>query len=261
MKDDLSRCYDLVLRADMCGTRVERFPYGTAVFLPELPLRHDSNYLLVDALPEEDAVGRLVAAADDVQGGAGLAHRCLMFRDAALGNPLVPPFEALGWKPFRGVVMAHRREPERPVDTSPAVLSDDATLRGARTRNILRYPWCNEEVARQLLGSRAYSPVPTDVYAVFVDGEPVAWAELYVEAGVAQIESVATDPEFGKRGFGSAIVMRCVGGARAAGAHLVFLCADADDWPQEWYARLGFDEIGRYLKLTREPDTGDGGAA
>jgi len=48
-------------------------------------------------------------------------------------------------------------------------------------------------------------------------------------------------------------VTRCVEEARRSGADLVFLCADADDWPVRLYERLGFDEIGHYVKLTHDP--------
>ena len=55
---------------------------------------------------------------------------------------------------------------------------------------------------------------------------------------------------FRNRGHASAVVLRAAGEARAAGADLVFLWCDANDWPKELYRRLGFDEIGRYVKFT-----------
>ena len=42
-------------------------------------------------------------------------------------------------------------------------------------------------------------------------------------------------------------------GAERAGCDLVFLVADAQDWPKALYRRLGFDELGRYVKFIR-PD-------
>jgi ribosomal protein S18 acetylase RimI-like enzyme len=58
-------------------------------------------------------------------------------------------------------------------------------------------------------------------------------------------------PEQRGRGYASAVVLRAVEEARADGAELVFLVADAEDWPKELYRRLGFDEIGANLKLLR----------
>jgi hypothetical protein len=36
-----------------------------------------------------------------------------------------------------------------------------------------------------------------------------------------------------------------------AGDELTFLVADEGDWPKEWYARLGFEPIGRRYELLR----------
>jgi hypothetical protein len=44
-------------------------------------------------------------------------------------------------------------------------------------------------------------------------------------------------------------VLRAAAEARSSGADLVFLVADADDWPKELYGRLGFDTIGRLTKF------------
>ena len=248
---DLARAFAFIARADMAGTRTEPFRWGTAVFMPEFPLRHDSNYLLVESPPPGVDAAALAAEADRIQGAAGLRHRSAMFRDAGEGERLAPGFGALGWKPFRGVVMAHRRPPERPVGTSVVIRTDAEALRTAREAQILGYPWGTPEVARQLLAARSLIPVETRYYAVFEDGEPASWGELYLEGDVAQVEAVATVERFRGRGHASAIVLRAVAEARRAGAGLVFLCADADDWPRELYRRLGFDEIGRYVKFTR----------
>ena len=43
------------------------------------------------------------------------------------------------------------------------------------------------------------------------------------------------------------MVSAAVDAAVAAGHELVFLVADADDWPRDLYAKLGFREIGRVV--------------
>jgi hypothetical protein len=40
--------------------------------------------------------------------------------------------------------------------------------------------------------------------------------------------------------------------ARDEGHDLVFLVADVEDWPRHLYARLGFDEIGRFWELSKD---------
>jgi ribosomal protein S18 acetylase RimI-like enzyme len=259
--DDLARAFECIARADMAGTRAEPSRWGTAVFLPECPLRHDSNYLLVGSPPPGVDAAALAAEADRVQGPAGLRHRCVMVRDAAAGERLAPGFAALGWKAFRGVVMAHRRPAAPRPGTPPVARTDAESLRVAREAEILRYPWGTPEVARQILDARSHIPVETRHYAVFVDGEPASWAELYLDGDAAQVEAVATVGRFRNRGYAGAVVLHAVAEARRAGAGLVFLCADADDWPRDLYRRLGFDGIGAYAKFTRTPVGGAGAEA
>ena len=41
-------------------------------------------------------------------------------------------------------------------------------------------------------------------------------------------------------------MLAAAGAARAAGATWIHLYADADDWPQAWYRRLGFEDAGSF---------------
>jgi ribosomal protein S18 acetylase RimI-like enzyme len=95
--------------------------------------------------------------------------------------------------------------------------------------------------------------VETRFFAAIVDGEPVSWADLYLADGVAQVEDVATLEAYRNRGLASAVVTAAVRAAEEAGAELIFLVADEDDWPKELYVRLGFEAIGRVHDFVR-PD-------
>jgi ribosomal protein S18 acetylase RimI-like enzyme len=123
-------------------------------------------------------------------------------------------------------------------------------LRYAHERQTLTYPWGSPELAHQLFEATAMNPLETRFFAVIVDGEPVSYTDLYLDPPDAQIEAVYTDPEHRGRGYASAVVTHASDQARLAGATFVFLVADADDWPQELYRRLGFDEVGRYFGFT-----------
>ena len=249
MNDEVSRAFAFMARADLAGTRTEPVSFGTAVFDEELALRHDSNYVLVEREPA--SASELVAEADRVQGGAGLGHRALLVPDEGLGARYAPHFSGLGWLVHRHLVMVHRREPERHVDTAAVVEVDDRELRAARTRLTLGYPWGTPEVARVLLEAkpRIARRVRARFFAWLDDGEPVSWTDLYSADGVAQIEDVATVPEHRGRGLATAVVSRAVEEARAEGNAFVFLVADDEDWPKHLYARLGFGEAGRYYKF------------
>jgi GNAT superfamily N-acetyltransferase len=221
------------------------------VSTPELPLRRDSNYLRVGRLPEDVTAEEVAADAEEAHAGADLEHRVVFLTDEPTGRRLASGFGSLGWDVEWSVLMAHRRPPERPVRTSLAVELDEEALRPAREADIRRYPWGTSEVAHQLLEARRLLRVETRFFAVVVDGEPVSFADLYLEGAVAQVEAVATVEPHRNRGYASAVVMRAVDEAARAGSDLVFLVALADDWPRELYRRLGFDEIGRFAKFLR----------
>lgn len=249
--NDFDRAFDFMTGADMAGSRTEPFRFGTAVFTPERPLRYDSNYLLVDNVPDHVTPAELSGEADRIQGAAGLPHRLLFFRDTRLAERFAPVLAQSGWRFERHVLMAHRRPTERETDTSIVAEVTADLIRAARERQIRSYPWGTPEVAQQLLNAKAHIPVETRFFAVLVDGDVASYADLYLDGNVAQVEDVATVPEHRERGYASAVVLRAVEEARAAGADLVFLVADADDWPKELYRRLGFDEIGENAKLVK----------
>jgi ribosomal protein S18 acetylase RimI-like enzyme len=248
--DDLRRVHRFEREIELAGTETVESPLGAGVLTPELPQRHDSNYLLLDrAANAYEAIGE----ADRILGGAALAHRVILTFDDQLAWRLMPEFQALGWLINRHVLMAQRRRPEKHADLSIVREVDESALRPGRMRAILAQPWGTPELARQLLDSKVMlaERAQTRFFGVEVDGEIVAWSDLYVAQGVGQVEDVATAPEHRGRGYATAVVLRAVDEARRAGADLVFLVADDHDWPKKLYARLGFDPIGRIHKFIR----------
>jgi ribosomal protein S18 acetylase RimI-like enzyme len=65
-----------------------------------------------------------------------------------------------------------------------------------------------------------------------------------------------TDPAHRGQGLASALVIHAANAAHGAGASMVFLVADAEDWVQHIYRRLGFTDLGRTASLRAEPSTG-----
>src|SRR5262245_47757503 len=248
MASELQRALDFLGLADHGGTRSEPFSYGTAVFDERLPRRWDSNYLLVEQVPDGVGAEELATEADRVQGAAGLMHRKLELRDEEAGARLEPQFRALGWTVNRHLLMALHRAPDRDPDRGRVEQVDAATLREVRARQIHGYEWgADPEVVEQLYSAKLLLPEVVDArfFAVVVDEEPVSWTDLYVSSGTAQIEDVGTLEEHRGHGYASAVVLHAADEARAAGADLVFLVADDEDWPKELYRKLGFDELGR----------------
>jgi GNAT superfamily N-acetyltransferase len=250
MSDELSRVHRFEREIELAGTETVDSPLGTGVLTPELPRRHDSNYVFLErATSAQEAI----AEADRILGGAGRTHRVILTFDEDLAVRLSPQFQALGWLIQRHLFMAQRREPEKRADTSIVREVDESVLRPGRTREILSQPWGTPEVARQLLDAKVMlgERAKTRFFGVVVDGEIVAWSDLYLAQGVGQVEDVATAAEHRGKGYATAVVLRAAEEARRAGADLVFLVADDYDWPKELYARLGFDPIGRVYKFIR----------
>jgi ribosomal protein S18 acetylase RimI-like enzyme len=242
MRDELTRAYDFLARGDMGGTREVETPSGRAVYTDELPHRLDGNYLWVDryAEPEE-----LVAEAERHE------RRLIFVPDPEIGDRLAPWFERQGWRVDRHVVMAQLREARREADLSVVRELDEPELREARKRVLHGQPWATDEVleqifaAKRLIGER----VQARFFGAVVDDEVVSYTDLYQDGADAQVEDVGTLPEHRDRGYASAVVLAAIEAARRDGAGFVFLVADANDWPKELYARLGFDIVGNYTKF------------
>jgi GNAT superfamily N-acetyltransferase len=87
-------------------------------------------------------------------------------------------------------------------------------------------------------------------------GAPGSMCTLFLDEDVngrrvATVEEVGTLPAQRGRGLARAVVGAAVAHAGRWGAELIVVPADADDWPQVMYARLGFAPVGRQVALTR----------
>lgn len=243
MNERYARALAFMRRGDMGGAREVASNVGVAVTDASRPLRHDSNYLVVeraDATPDE-----VVAEV------ARLRLPMAMMPDEALGERIAAALVPRGWGVHRGLAMAHDRAPDRlasGVDVREVGLE---LLRGLRREALFAYPWATPEVADQLVDAKVgiAERVTVRSFAAFVEGEVVSYTDLFVDGAIAQVEDVATVPAHRNRGLARAVVLRAIDEARAGGAELVFLVASDEDWPKELYRKLGFDELGRYVKL------------
>jgi ribosomal protein S18 acetylase RimI-like enzyme len=247
VRGELHRALELVATGDMGGEHAEVSRFGLAVFDGRVPLRYDSNYLLVDELPAS-------VSAEELAGEASSFDRpMIMVRDQPTGVRLAPGFAALGWQLHRGLLMVQRRPPDRNAPTELVREVDEAALRPARRAQLAGYPWATAAVVEQLLDAKRLiaRAVRARFFAVVVGGQVVTYTDLYDDGRTAQIEDVATRAEHRGQGYASAVVLRALDEARQSGCDLVFLAADEDDWPKALYRRLGFDDLGRYVKFIR----------
>jgi len=239
---DLARAYAFLDRGDTYVTRSEPSTVGTAGYLDELPRRLDANFLRVerDAEPEEV-----------LSEARRLERRMVFVPDAERGERLVPYFEERGWRVNRVVLMLQRREPDRASDLSLVQEVAEEDLRPARLLVNAGNPWGRPEVMAELFAGKHVigRQMEARYFAVVVDGEIVSYADLYQDGPEAQIEDIGTLPEQRGHGYARAVTLGAIAAARERGAEFVFLVADHEDWPKTLYGKLGFDELGYYVKF------------
>jgi GNAT superfamily N-acetyltransferase len=235
------------------STRAEPFAHGTVYFNEDLPCRYGSNLLWVD-LAVAPGADELVLEADRILGGAGIAHRKVNV-SGELGRSLAPRFLELGWSADHLVTMVLERPPDRPPAVDVREVGFEA-VRPLLDKGVRRAePNVPAECVDQLVEHKRVleERVGARFFVARVDGRDAGVCEMYSAGGTAQIEDVETLEEFRSRGAARAVIVTAAAAARDAGAVLVFLVADDEDWPKHLYGRLGFDRIGESWEFVREP--------
>lgn len=255
--DDLSRAdaFDRRL-TERLSTDVVPFAGGVAYLDREFPRRFSANFLWVDDAGTAP-VEHWIREADRILGANGFRHRTVVFHEPAAVERMAFGFAEHGYVLDRGILMVQRGEPERVHDVAQVEEVAFEEARSLIEEVTRREPYATDDETVQMLtdyrGKLALT-IGARFFMARVDGRPAGACELYVDGDEAQVESVDTLQEFRGRGLASAFVLRAAAEGRAAGAEWVHLWADADDWPQQWYARLGFREVARAVEFMRWPD-------
>jgi ribosomal protein S18 acetylase RimI-like enzyme len=240
---------------DACAERIVPFPGGHAILDSRHPRLWGANRLRLEAdvAPDADV---LAAAAEDHLGG--LEFRMIAALDETVGTALGDALAARGYEPAHDLLMIFGGQAP-PAGPGPAItvvacepLADSRVAAAIERRG-------DAQVGRELASRDALiaSAVAVRRFAVVVHGAIAARCQLYADGDVAQVENVYTASQHRRRGFASALVTHAVGEAHAGGAQLVFLVADANDWPQRLYRSIGFRDAGLLHRFKRvQPATG-----
>jgi GNAT superfamily N-acetyltransferase len=238
------------IRDVLAGTvdEIRTIPAGLIVNTPSLPAVWAANQLRVT---EPTSFRELIQLAEENL--AGLDYLDIALEDQETGPARERAFRRAGWKVQRDLLMTLPRAPDRVADTG-LVVSEDESME-------LMGRWYAEDPGPTAMGHRQlveYTRRESRVHGDRLlgvrdgDGQVVAMTKLRSHGRIAQVEDVYTVPEARGRGYARALVSRAIELARDAGAGLIFITADDEDWPKLLYARIGFRGLGHLWHFHRE---------
>jgi GNAT superfamily N-acetyltransferase len=236
------------------STRVEGWAFGTALFNDTIPQRYYSNLVRVERSLRGTATDELVAATDQALGA--FEHRLIQVDDDGEGERVAADLTSFGYTPDRSVLMSLHREPDRPPDLDAVEEIPFEEVRAFEVEVYVRgLPAHEVPLAERFADFRRVVQLAANgrFFAQRVDGEIAGVCELYLVDAIAQVEHVDTLEAYRGRGIARNVVLRAVAEANAAGAGMILIEADRDDWPRDLYRRLGFDEIGSTWGFLRNP--------
>lgn len=233
------------------ATHIVEHPWGFTVLLEDFPLSEFHNRVVVTSTA---SAADVLATAEAVLGGAGLRHRYVSVDDALVAD-LTASFVAAGYEHEVVATMVYTGTEIEPTAHDVRTVSLD-TLRPALINDWqLMLPDATGEHLRQLADRAALYARGANLtlLAVYDGDEIAAHADLYVDRvdRIAQFENLATRSDFRGRGYAGALIRDALRRAREAKSELSFLTADPDDWPHEWYRRLGYADAARTHHFSR----------
>jgi GNAT superfamily N-acetyltransferase len=255
---DALLAFELALDEDVCD-EVHRESWGRLYLTPSAPLVWDSNWVGIEQVGM--SVDQVVAIADDALGGEGFGHRTICMLDEADGRRIGEEMEAGAarwprWEVERTRYMLWRGGKADPGAPREVRIAEIDGLRKALIAELTpRTVDDFDATVEQLLDLNVrYARAAGDRWFVApAAGEAASACCLLRRAGIGQVEDVATLEAARERGHARAIVLSAVAAAQAAGDTTIFLTAEAADWPQLFYARLGFETVGDLTILRRRP--------
>jgi GNAT superfamily N-acetyltransferase len=237
---------------EMTADDVQRLENGWIFDSRSLPVAYGLNHVRLSRPTSFEAAAQL---ADRAQ--AHLPFRRVTIEPQALSPGVEAAFIGAGWKPERDLLMVLSGQPGRQLDTSRVVeVSEAEHLELGRMWTLETAPETTEAVLDALCEfwsreSRARGDRLLGVRGLGGDGI-LAKAKLRSDGRTAQVEDVYTLASARGQGLGRALVTRAVELAEADGHEVIFIVADADDWPKQLYAQIGFEAVGTIVHFHRQ---------
>jgi GNAT superfamily N-acetyltransferase len=230
---------------ERAATRTFAVPHGLVVLHDRLPTLHHLNAVILDGCEDAESIGRLA--------DSWLSH--LGHRHVIVDDPAAAAHAPAGWTVQRTVLMSwrggrvERDERAREIDAAEQralqlkLYVEERGRPSALGDALIATLLAGQEEVRA--GTRSLC------FGAGEDGSLSSSCTLLCEpGGVALLEEVGTLSAFRGRGLGRAVVVASVAAALARGCRPIVVPADAEDWPQLMYARLGFEPIGIQVSFT-----------
>jgi GNAT superfamily N-acetyltransferase len=227
------------------------FEFGTALYDDAFPRVYDANFVRFERGFDELTGDRVEALADELQ--ASLAHRKVVVPDEQAGARVADELRARGWRYYTLVTMAYRGGGVLDAGERAVEEVEPPALRSARERS-LDDDKRDAEARRQIIEYTEHVAAATPMRLIVARGdrgEIGSFCSLFQRECVGEVDDVTTLEQYRRRGLGTAVISAAVNASLADGDTLTFLVADEGDWPKDWYARLGFEPIGRRYELVR----------
>jgi GNAT superfamily N-acetyltransferase len=261
--DALACALELDRRVAVRGSRAAtEIAEGWVLRSGDLPNVYSLNMLiLTEPLADHFDARALVGLADRWLGD--LKHRFVRLDDQAVAERVWPELERRGWQRGRTVFMALCTDPRDAIRDARAREISDAQLDVVTQANFKQYdygPETSAALVRQLVAAQRAMRAGTTAraFAAGEDGGLQSMCTLFLDGDVtgtptAMVEEVGTLPSHRGRGLAKAVVSAAIRSAGEWGARLIVVPADADDWPQLLYSKLGFEPVGTHTSFTLRP--------
>jgi GNAT superfamily N-acetyltransferase len=190
-------------------------------------------------------------------------HRQLRCDDAAGGERLSEALCARGWERRRTLLMVMAAEHEWPAPDPRAREISEAELQALQLLHNAETDFGRDttpELPRLLTAAQAAMRAGTTAlrFGAGVDGGLQSSCTLYLDPDVhgqrvAMVEAVGTLRDYRERGLAKAAIGAALRAAERWGAGRIVIPSDADDWPQVFYAGLGFEPAGLQVSFVLRP--------
>jgi ribosomal protein S18 acetylase RimI-like enzyme len=215
--------------------RQQEFAGGVAYYNDELPLVWDVNFMRVDR-PTVDLVG----AVEELQADQG--HYKVLIEDPDVLE--AHSSELIGRGFGRRDLVALAREPGGRLDPDVRELPYEQVKPFRFHVHMEQLQPPREDVAEQVgrVHDRTHKLTGERWLLIYADGEPAGHLVVYSNDRLAQIEDVGVLKRFRGRGLARRLIEHALEEV-AADHDTVFITAETNDWPHDFYRRLGFEHV------------------